>query len=105
MTMRNDDLLFRKALGEVISNYRYDKGITLRQMSASGSGRISTTYLWELENAKKEASSEMLREVAECLEMRTSDLVVLIGLTMGGGVPDTPEEILDNYLGTMVISK
>ncbi len=105
MTMRNGDLLFRKALGQVISDYRYDNAITLRQMSASGSGRISTTYLWELENAKKEASSEMLVEVAECMGISTSELVVRAGLVMGGGVPDTPEEILDNYLGTMIVSK
>jgi hypothetical protein len=88
-------MIFRKALGQVISEYRYANNLTLRQMSGSGSGRISTTYLWELENARKEASSEMLVEVAQCMNTNPAELVIRVGFFMGG-IPDyVPEELLE----------
>jgi hypothetical protein len=99
MTTGKDDLLFRKALGRVINNHRYDNGLTLRQTVNRGSGRISFNYLWELEQGGKEASSEMLAEIAVCLGVSTSELVIRAGLLMGGGVPDTLEEMLDTADG------
>ena len=86
---------FREALGEVIKDYRHSNNLTLRQLANSGSGRISLTYLWELENARKEASSEMLVEVAGCLRTNPAELVIRIGMFMGG-IPDyVPEELLE----------
>lgn len=91
-------MLFRKALGYVIAEHRQDKKLTLRQTAKKGSGRISLTYLWELENGRKEASSEMLAEVAQCLGISTSDLVIKVGMTMGGGVPNYLPTELDEQL-------
>jgi transcriptional regulator with XRE-family HTH domain len=86
---------FREALGSVIQEYRYNNNLTLRQMSGGGSGRISTTYLWELENSRKEASSEMLTEVAECMSITTAELVIRVGFFMGG-IPDyVPQDLLE----------
>jgi transcriptional regulator with XRE-family HTH domain len=105
MKNKKDTMLFRQALGRVISDHRYDNGLTLRQTTNRGSGRISYNYLWELEQGHKEASSEMLEEIAECLGITTAELVIRVGLLMGGGVPNTPEEILDTYTEPMVVSK
>jgi len=91
-------MLFRQALGHIIAEHRHDKKLTLRQTAIRGSGRISLTYLWELENARKEASSEMLIEVAQCLDISPSDLVVKIGIAMGGGVPNHLPKELDEQL-------
>jgi transcriptional regulator with XRE-family HTH domain len=86
---------FRDALGKVIAEYRYDNNLTLRKMASNGSGRVSLTYLWELENAKKEASSEMLVEVAGCMKTTPAELVIKVGLFMAG-VPDyIPEDLLE----------
>ena len=105
MRTNKDTMLFRHALGRVINNHRYDNGLTLRQTTNRGSGRISYNYLWELEQGRKEASSEMLEEIAECLGMTTAELIVQAGILMGGGVPNTPEELLDKYPEPMIVSK
>lgn len=86
---------FREALGAVIFEHRNSKNLTLRKMVAKGSGRLSLTYLWELENARKEASSEMLNEIASCMEISTAELVIRVGFFMGG-IPDyVPEDLLE----------
>jgi transcriptional regulator with XRE-family HTH domain len=87
-------MIFRKALGEVIKDYRYSNNLTLRQMTSKGSGRISYNYLWELGQGNKEASSEMLAEIAQCMGISTAELVIRIGFFMGG-IPDyVPEDLL-----------
>jgi transcriptional regulator with XRE-family HTH domain len=91
-------MLFRKALGHIIAEHRKDKQLTLRQTAIRGSGRISLTYLWELENGRKEASSEMLIEVAQCLGISPSDLVIKVGMAMCGGVPNYLPKELDEQL-------
>jgi hypothetical protein len=47
----------------------------------------------------------MLAEIALCLGISTSELVIRTGIVMCGGVPNTPEEILDIYIEPMVVSK
>ena len=96
--MKGTEMLYRQALGYIIAQYRKDQQLTLRQVVSKGSGRLSLTYLWELENAKKEASSEMLKEVAQCLEIEPSDLVIKVGLAMAGGVPNFIPEKIDEQL-------
>lgn len=91
-------MLFRQALGHIIAEYRQDKKLTLRQVVNRGSGRISLTYLWELEKARKEVSSEMLIEVAQCLAIPPSDLVIKVGIAMCGGVPSYLPKELDEQL-------
>ena len=91
-------MLFRQALGHTIAEHRQDKKLTLRQTVNRGSGRISLTYLWELEHARKEVSSEMLIEVAQCLAIEPSDLVIKVGMVMCGGVPNYLPKELDEQL-------
>ena len=91
-------MLFRQALGHIIADHRYDNKLTLRQVVNRGSGRISLTYLWEIEKARKEVSSEMLIEVAQCLAIDPSDLVIKIGMVMCGGVPNHLPKELDEQL-------
>jgi len=87
-------MLFRQALGEVISEHRYKNQLTLRETINKSQARISHNYLWELEQGRKEASSEVLNEIAKCLGMDTAELVVIVGLRMGFRVPDTAEQLL-----------
>lgn len=91
-------MLFRKALGYVLSDYRHTSKLTLRQIVNRGSGRISYNYLWELEQGRKEASSEMLDELASCLCIDTADLVIKVGIVMAGGVPNYLPKELDEQL-------
>jgi len=91
-------MLFRQALGHIIADHRYDNTLTLRQVVNRGSGRLSLTYLWEIEKARKEVSSEMLIEVAHCLAIEPSDLVIKIGMVMCGGVPNYLPKELDEQL-------
>jgi len=91
-------MLYRQALGYVIATYRKENKLTLRQMVSRGSGRISLTYLWEIEKSRKEVSSEILKEIAECLRMDASDLVIKVGITMAGGVPNFVPEKFDTEL-------
>jgi len=91
-------MLFRQALSYVISEYRQDKKITLRQMIINSKALISHNYLWELEKGRKEASSELLEQVAKCMGMTTSDLVIRVGICMAGGVPDFVPNELDEQL-------
>ena len=91
-------MLFRQALGHIIAEHRQDKKLTLRQTVNRGSGRISLTYRWELDHARKEVSSEMLIEVAQCLAIEPSDLVIKVGMVMCGGVPNYLPKDLDEQL-------
>lgn len=87
-------MLFRRALGEVVSEHRYKNQLTLRQVINKTQARISYNYLWEIEQGRKEPSSELLDEVAKCMGIDTAELVVLVGLRMGYKVPDTAEQLL-----------
>lgn len=95
-------MLFRRALGEVISEHRYKNQLTLREIINKSQARISHNYLWEIEQGRKEPSSEVLNEIAKCLGMDTAELVVIVGLRMGFRVPDTAEQLLtDNQLSRL----
>jgi hypothetical protein len=64
---------------------------------------IGLTYLWEVENARKEISSELLEGLANSLGVPTHEIVIRAGMLMAGiEVPDTIESLLDNYAEPMV---
>ena len=87
-------MLFKEALGYVISEYRKDKGLTLRQMMNQNKAIISHNYLWEIEKGRKEVSSVLLREVAKAMNTDTAELVIKVGIVMAGGIPDyLPKEL------------
>lgn len=59
---------------------------------------ISYNYLWEVEQGRKEVSSEMLEQVAKLMDTSTADLVIQVGICMAGGVPDYLPKELDEQL-------
>lgn len=105
--------LVRQELGDVLRDFRQQKGRTLRQIASRAS--VALGYLSEVERGQKEASSEILASVAEALEVpvsvimrQVSDrLAQLEGVSFtqasasevdGLYVPDTiPAEFLANY--------
>jgi transcriptional regulator with XRE-family HTH domain len=91
-------MLFRKALGYVIYEYRKTNNLTLRQFSILRGIKMSYSYLWELEQGKKEASSETLSELSRAMRITTADLVMKVSIEMSGGVPDFIPESVDEQL-------
>lgn len=63
-------VLFRTILGEVLRAERLDRGLTLRQVSASA--RVSPGYISEVERGTKEASSELLSSLCSALDLPLS---------------------------------
>jgi len=62
--------LVRTEIGDVLRDFRLQKGQTLRQVAARAS--VALGYLSELERGQKEASSEILASVADALEVPLS---------------------------------
>ena len=56
-------ILVRQEIGEVLRDFRQQKGRTLRQVASRAS--VALGYLSEVERGQKEASSEILASVAE----------------------------------------
>ena len=103
-------ILVRQEIGDVLRDFRLQKGRTLRQVASKAS--VALGYLSEVERGQKEASSEILASVADALDVPLSSvlrevgdrLAVLEGLTFGGfdpltsPVPDTlPAEMVAEF--------
>lgn len=83
---------FRQALGEVIREQRLAKGLTLR--SLSDNGYISLGYLSEVERGQKDASAEIVENIANGLGVRSYELILDAGYLMADVyVPDSPESL------------
>ena len=94
-------ILVRQEIGDVLRDFRLQKGRTLRQVASKAS--VALGYLSEVERGQKEASSEILASVAEALDTPISvimrevgdRLAVIEGLT---AIPDTlPDELVAQY--------
>uniref|UniRef100_A0A942SYW2 Helix-turn-helix transcriptional regulator n=1 Tax=Neobacillus citreus TaxID=2833578 RepID=A0A942SYW2_9BACI len=94
-------VLVRQEIGDVLRDFRLQKGRTLRQVASKAS--VALGYLSEVERGQKEASSEILASVAEALDTPISTimrevgdrLAVVEGLTP---VPDTlPDELVAEF--------
>ena len=70
----------RTALGSVIRDIRFARGMTLRDVSSRGS--VALGYVSEVERGQKEVSSEVLEQIALALSVPVSDLVVEAGRRM-----------------------
>lgn len=70
-------VLVRQELGEVLRDFRLQKGRTLRQVASTAS--VALGYLSELERGQKEASSEILASVADALEVPVSVIMHEVG--------------------------
>lgn len=62
--------LIRQEIGDVLRDFRTQKGQTLRQVAARAN--VALGYLSEVERGQKEASSEILASLADALEAPVS---------------------------------
>ena len=95
-------VLVRQEIGDVLRDFRLQKGRTLRQVASKAS--VALGYLSEVERGQKEASSEILASVADALETPISvimrevgdRLAVIEGLSTR--IPDTlPDELVAEF--------
>ena len=63
-------ILVRQEIGDVLRDFRLQKGRTLRQVASKAS--VALGYLSEVERGQKEASSEILASVADALDVPIS---------------------------------
>lgn len=99
-------VLVRQEIGDVLRDFRLEKGRTLRQVA--GEASVALGYLSEVERGQKEASSEILAAVADALDTPLSvimgevseRLALVEGLVspLSGRVPDTvPADLVSGY--------
>ena len=81
---------FRHALGEVIRETRQDLGLTMREVS--GRGSMALSYLSEIEQGRKEASSEILDCIALGLGIPLSKLIEQAAIRIRLDEPITVED-------------
>ncbi|MDO4241207.1 MAG: helix-turn-helix transcriptional regulator [Microbacteriaceae bacterium] len=103
-------VLVRQELGDVLRDFRLQRGHTLRKVA--GDASVALGYLSEVERGQKEASSEILAAVAEALEVPLSAifsevsqrLAIYEGLSSSlVSVPDTvPADLLTKYRPSLV---
>lgn len=106
-------VLMRQEIGDVLRDFRLQKGRTLRQVA--GDASVALGYLSEVERGQKEASSEILAAVADALDTPLSvvlgevseRLAIVEGLAMpmSSRVPDTvPAELVSGF-GAELLSR
>ena len=104
-------VLVRQEIGDVLRDFRLQKGRTLRQVASKAS--VALGYLSEVERGQKEASSEILASVADALETPISVIMREVGdrlaVIEGLGsmsrstIPDTlPDELVAEFDGDLV---
>jgi len=99
-------VLVRQEIGDVLRDFRLQKGRTLRQVA--GDASVALGYLSEVERGQKEASSEILAAVADALDTPLSvimgevseRLAIVEGLSvsLAPRVPDTvPADLVSGF--------
>lgn len=96
-TSKQENVLLRREIGEVLRSVRQHQGRTLREVSSQA--RVSLGYLSEVERGQKEASSELLASICQALDAPLSavlrEVSDRIALSEGITVPDTvPDELI-----------
>lgn len=100
-------ILVRQEIGDVLRDYRLQKGRTLRQVASKAS--VALGYLSEVERGQKEASSEILAAVADALDTPLSQimrevgdrLAVIEGIEPIRAIPDTvPDHFVNDFVAT-----
>ena len=99
--------LIRQEIGDVLRDFRQQKGQTLRQVAARAN--MALGYLSEVERGQKEASSEILASLADALDVPISvimrEVSERLALSEGVTIPDTvPAELLVNYSNNPAIT-
>lgn len=94
-------VLVRQEIGDVLRDFRLQKGRTLRQVASKAS--VALGYLSEVERGQKEASSEILASVAEALETPISVIMREVGDRIAvieglNRIPDTvPDDLVSGF--------
>lgn len=70
-------VLMRHEVGDVMRDFRMKRGMTLRDVSREAN--VALSYLSELENGRKEASSEILQCIADALNVSLSQFLIEVG--------------------------
>jgi len=91
-------VLVRQEIGDVLRDFRLQKGRTLRQVA--GKASVALGYLSEVERGQKEASSEILASVAEALETPISVIMHEVGnrLAISEGISLIPDTLSDELV-------
>ena len=91
-------VLMRQEIGDVLRDFRLQKGRTLRQVA--GDASVALGYLSEVERGQKEASSEILASVADALDTPVSLIMREVSdrLAVVEGVPLVPDTLPDELV-------
>lgn len=91
-------VLIRQEIGDVLRDFRLQKGRTLRQVASKAS--VALGYLSEVERGQKEASSEILASVADALETPISVIMREVGdrLAIIEGINIIPDTVPDDLV-------
>jgi len=99
-------VLVRQEIGDVLRDFRLQKGRTLRQVASKAS--VALGYLSEVERGQKEASSEILASVAEALDTPISvimrevgDRLAVVEGSMMGGIDPIPDTVPDEFVAEL----
>ena len=95
-------ILVRQEIGDVLRDFRLQKGRTLRQVASKAS--VALGYLIEVERGQKEASSEILASVADALETPVSVIMREVGdriAVLEGLEPVIPDTIPDDCVSAL----
>ena len=100
-------VLVRQEIGDVLRDFRLQKGRTLRQVASKAS--VALGYLSEVERGQKEASSEILASVADALETPISVIMREVGDRLAvlegiNPIPDTvPEDLVVDFDAELLV--
>ncbi|QAY74316.1 XRE family transcriptional regulator [Agromyces protaetiae] len=92
-------VLVRQEIGDVLRDFRLQKGRTLRQVASKAS--VALGYLSEVERGQKEASSEILASVADALDTPISVIMHEVGdriAVLEGLAPVVPDSLPDDLV-------
>jgi len=91
-------VLIRQEIGDVLRDFRLQKGRTLRQVASKAS--VALGYLSEVERGQKEASSEILASVADALDIPISVIMREVGdrLAIIEGLSPVPDTLPDDMV-------
>ena len=93
-------VLVRQEIGDVLRDFRQQKGRTLRQIASRAS--VALGYLSEVERGQKEASSEILASVADALGVPLSVIMREVSDRLASVesivIPDrVPDELVSEF--------
>ncbi|WP_156760425.1 helix-turn-helix domain-containing protein [Microbacterium karelineae] len=91
-------ILVRQEIGDVLRDFRLQRGQTLRQVASRAS--VALGYLSEVERGQKEVSSEILAAVTEALEVPISVVMRRVGdrLAVIEGIDDAFPDVVPDDL-------